>query len=338
MIMNFERELDQFYTNKDIALQCYEILKGLLKEHNIKPSKWLEPSAGAGAFFSIIEDEKLGIDIDPKIEDVVKSDFLEYDLQNEEYITIGNPPFGKNASLAIKFFNKCALSSQVVAFIVPKTFKKGSVQNKLDKNMHLVFEWDVPVNSFNIKKEVVDVPCVFQVWIKKPELREKHEKAFVSVDFTFTDRHLANFAFQRVGAKAGAIKGPEVFANIADASHIFISAEQPEVSKILKIIDWSDIKFNTAGNPSISKAELIHGYSYYKANLIKVVDDYLFFNFDSVVSIIFLSDGNILNIKVDLDNITFNDALYTIQIGNVDLNLSKGVYLDFKSIFSEKIS
>lgn len=166
MRMNFERELDQFYTNKDIALQCYELLKGLLKEHNIKPSIWLEPSAGAGAFFSIIEEEKLGIDIDPKIENVVKSDFLEYDLQNEEYITIGNPPFGKNASLAIKFFNKCALSSQVVAFIVPKTFKKGSVQNKLDKNMHLVFEWDVPVNSFNIKKEIVDVPCVFQVWIK----------------------------------------------------------------------------------------------------------------------------------------------------------------------------
>lgn len=335
MIMNFERELDQFYTNKDIALQCYELLKGLLKEHNIKPSTWLEPSAGAGAFFSIIKEEKLGIDIDPKIENVIKSDFLEYDLQNEEYITIGNPPFGKNSSLAIKFFNKCALASQVVAFIVPKTFKKDSVQNKLDKNMHLVFEWDVPVNSFNIKKEVVDVPCVFQVWVKKPELREKHEKAIVSVDFTFTDRHSADFAFQRVGAKAGAIKDPKVFADIADASHIFIAAAQPEVAKILKVIDWSDVKFNTAGNPSISKTELIHVYSHYKSSLIEIVGDYLLFDFDGVTTIVFSVNSNIFNIRVGNNEVTFNDAIHKMKVGNVDFNLGKNDYNAIKKILSE---
>lgn len=59
--MNFERELDQFYTNKDIALQCYELLKGLLKEHNIKPSIWLEPSAGAGAFFLLLKKKSLAL-------------------------------------------------------------------------------------------------------------------------------------------------------------------------------------------------------------------------------------------------------------------------------------
>ena len=152
--MTSERDLDQFYTNNDIALKCYDLLQDILTQHNIKPTIWLEPSAGSGAFFSIVSGSKLGIDIDPKIEKVVKADFLEYPLQDEGYITIGNPPFGKNSSLAIKFFNKCAEVSKVVAFIVPKTFKKDSVQKKLNKHMHLAFEWDVPSNSFNIKKEV----------------------------------------------------------------------------------------------------------------------------------------------------------------------------------------
>ena len=330
MTMNFERELDQFYTNNNIASQCYELLQGLLTEHHIKPSIWLEPSAGAGAFFSIIKEDKLGIDIDPKIEGVVKSDFLEYDLQDENYITIGNPPFGKNSSLAIKFFNKCAQASQVIAFIVPKTFKKDSVQNKLDKRMHLVFEWDIPSNSFNIKKEVVDVPCVFQVWIKREELREKHEKALVSVDFTFTDRHNADFAFQRVGAKAGAIKGQDMFNDIADASHLFIATQQTEVMQILKVIDWSDIKFNTAGNPSISKTELIHVYSNYKANLIDVLGDYLLFNFDDELFLTFTFNGNIFKIKVDPSVADFNDVSHKVVLGGVEFSLSKSNYYELK--------
>lgn len=328
--MNFERDLDQFYTNNNIAVKCYELLRELLVEHKIKPSIWLEPSAGSGAFFSIIEGSKLGIDIDPKIDNVIKADFLTHELQDEGYITLGNPPFGKNSSLAIRFFNKCADVSRVVAFIVPKTFKKDSVQKKLSSKMHLIFEWDIPVNSFNIKNEIVDVPCVFQVWIKTDEDRIITHKTSLAEDFIFSNRATADIAFQRVGMKAGTIKNRVVFSDIADASHLFITSTQPNVAKILRVIDWSSIKFNTAGNPSISKKELVHEYARYKSSLIQIIDEYLLFNFDGVISIVFLVNGNVFNIKVDSDGILFDDSVFKITIGNVDFNLSKGIYQEMK--------
>lgn len=329
--MTNERDLDQFYTNNDIALKCYSLLKDVLSKHNIKQTIWLEPAAGSGAFFSIVDGSKLGIDIDPKIAKVVKADFLTYPLKDENYITLGNPPFGKNSSLAIKFFNKCAEVSKVVAFIVPKTFKKDSVQKKLNQHMHLVFEWDVPSNSFNIKKEIVDVPCVFQVWIKQDDIRHSVNKSSLSDDFVFTNRTLANIAFQRVGVKAGTIKGCASFSDIADASHLFISTNKPDVATILKVIDWSAIKFNTAGNPSISKRELINEYTRYKNSLIGIVDEYLLFNFEGIISVMFVVNGNVFNIKIENNNIVFHDSIFKVQIGNVDFNLSKGVYNDFKS-------
>lgn len=333
--MTSERDLDQFYTNNDIALKCYDLLQDILIKYNINPTIWLEPSAGSGAFFSIVSGRKLGIDIDPKIENVVKADFLEYPLHDEGYITIGNPPFGKNSSLAIKFFNKCAEVSKVVAFIVPKTFKKDSVQKKLHKNMHLAFEWDVPSNSFNIKKEVVDVPCVFQIWIKQDELRHDTNKSSLSEDFIFTNRKTADIAFQRVGVKAGTIKGCAAFPNIADASHLFITTTKPDVAKILKVIDWSAIKFNTAGNPSISKRELINEYARYKSSLIHIIDDYLLFNFNGLISIVFVLNGNVFNIKIENNNIVFNDSIFKIQVGNVDFNLPKGIFLELKKTLNK---
>lgn len=333
--MNLERELDQFYTNSDIALQCYSLLEETLKENNIHPTIWLEPSAGGGAFFSLIKGTKLGIDIDPKMEGIVKADFLQHDLIDQGYITIGNPPFGQNSSLAIKFFNKSAEVSKVVAFIVPKTFKKDSVQKKLNPYMQLVKEFDIPANSFNIKKEIVDVTCVFQIWIKQSEIRTHQNKTSQADDFTFSNRKTANLAFQRVGMRAGTIKSRTVFADIADASHLFLTTTHPDVEKILKVLDWTAIKFNTAGNPSISKRELIHEYTHYKAKLIKIIDDYLFFNFDGTLSIMFLCNINVFTIKVD-NNITFYDSIFKIKIGNVDFNLTKGVYFEFKNVLSEQ--
>lgn len=265
--MKSERELDQFYTNNEIALICYNHLKDLIKEHNIEDSIWLEPSAGAGAFYSIIENTKIGIDIDPKIENIIKADFLKYDLKKHGYITIGNPPFGKNSNLAIKFFNKCSLHSKIIGFIVPKTFKKESVKNKLNEKMHLISEIEIPDNSFNIKNEIVNVPCVFQVWIKKEDSRIKLKKKMITEDFIFTNRHNADIAFQRVGVNAGAIKDTSTFNNIADASHLFIKIINPLSLDILKNINWNHIKYNTAGNPSISKSELISEYDLQVSNI-----------------------------------------------------------------------
>ena len=46
---------------------------------------------------------------------------------NHIFVSEIKPPFGKVSSLAIRFFNKCAQFSDVIAFIIPRTFNKVSV-------------------------------------------------------------------------------------------------------------------------------------------------------------------------------------------------------------------
>lgn len=248
------RILDQFYTKPDIARECLEITQKYILDNSINFSYWLEPSAGTGSFYSILPENKIGYDLEPKCLGVIEDDFLTVNLEKDDYVSIGNPPFGKNSSLAIKFLNKCSKNSKLVALILPRTFKKTSVLNRIDLNMHLGLEMTLPANSFLHNDSDYNVPCIFQIWEKKDYQREKVVELLVCDDIVFCDRKEANIAIQRVGNAAGKVKRD--FEKYAASSHYFIKANAETIS-ILESINWLDIKSNTAGNPSISKSELI---------------------------------------------------------------------------------
>ena len=118
-------DLDQFYTSENIAKDCYNKYKAYALNKEI--TLLFEPSAGSGSFFNLFpQNKRLGIDLEPKTNEIKKQDFFDFvPPKNKIIATIGNPPFGKNASLAIKFFNKAAEFSKIIAFIVPKSFQKN---------------------------------------------------------------------------------------------------------------------------------------------------------------------------------------------------------------------
>lgn len=252
------KKLDQFYTKEEIAKKYFLVVLNYIKNNNISYDKWLEPSAGTGSFLNLIKEPKIGIDLEPKSSDIFEADFLEFELPKADYVTIGNPPFGKNSSLALKFLNKASEQSKLVGFILPKTFKKTSLINRINPNLHLVFEEDLPKNSFLFENQNYNVPCVFQLWESRNYLRDKISLPATHEDFTFTTKENANFAIQRVGNSAGKVK--EEFSHVANTSHYFIKANSHVLAKF-KAIDWSTVKYNTAGNPSISKCELVKVYS-----------------------------------------------------------------------------
>jgi hypothetical protein len=258
------QQLDQFFTKPLVAKACFNTLQAYLANHPTQFDCWLEPSAGAGSFFDLMPDNRLGVDIHPQREGVQPGDFLNYSLPAKKYLALGNPPFGKNSSLAIQFFNRCAMFCEIIAFIVPKTFKKVSVINKLQENFHLVEELELPEFAFELEGFDYDVPCVFQIWrnLKTPRAqivtRNKHD------DFHFVTKEEGDFAIQRVGVNAGAVK-PE-FEHCAPPSHYFLKAGK-EVQAVFEQIDWSPVKYNTAGNPSIAKNELITLYEKKKQEL-----------------------------------------------------------------------
>ena len=174
------KRLDQFYTNPSISKYCVnELFKKIHTLVDMNSAIFLEPSAGEGAFIDALtyngvsESNIICTDIEPKRKDIVECDFLKIDgnflnltKPRCNYITIGNPPFGKRSKLAIDFFNHASNFSDTIAFIVPVQFKKWSVQSRLNKSFKLIHSEDLPQDSFIFKKKPYNVRCAFQIWTK----------------------------------------------------------------------------------------------------------------------------------------------------------------------------
>lgn len=254
--MSKDRELDQFYTNPIYAKQVLETL-------NLDSYDYiLEPSVGTGSFYNLLDPNKrIGVDIDPKIDNVITMDFLKYNPPLFSRIcTLGNPPFGKNSSLAIKFFNHASEFSDTIAFILPRTFRKDSTINSLNPYFHLISDIKTPKNSFIFKGETYDVPCCFQVWEKREIKRDRkviYKLSDVKEYFERVEPSEADFSIQRVGVNAGRILTSN-FQHYSPKNFYFIKAHKDFVLDVFRQIDFNEVKHNTAGFPSISPSELVH--------------------------------------------------------------------------------
>jgi hypothetical protein len=109
----------------------------------------------------------IALDIAPEDDRIVKQDYLQYTSDRSDFITIGNPPFGNRSKLAIAFFNKAAEMSEVIAFIVPVSFMKWSVQKNLNADFSLHSFMYLEPESFSSNGEPYSVRTVFQIWVKK---------------------------------------------------------------------------------------------------------------------------------------------------------------------------
>jgi len=257
------RQLDQFYTDPALAAMLWREVAAYLGSR--RGWSFLEPSAGKGAFLMAMPPGTLGLDLDPAHPAVRQGDFLTFTPAPGRWAVIGNPPFGKNASLAVRFFNHAARFAQLIAFIVPRTFEKASVQHRLDLAFHLVASHAVPEEAFEFEGQPIHVPCVFQIWERRTVPRAKHVLPTTHADFTYVARDLADFAFQRVGVKAGAIKpiGPDARGLAAPSHHFIRVTDRTQVAQVrarFEALDWAAVKHRTAGNPSIAKTEIVQAY------------------------------------------------------------------------------
>ncbi len=177
---NSNNLLDQYFTNKDLAKELFIKISLMISkyEQNIDDYSWLEPSVGEGCFYDLLpEDKRIGIDIAPLRNDIIKSDYLKFNLPNEKLIIIGNPPFGNRGVMALNFINH-SQKAEYVCFILPMFFEskgKGSIKYRV-QGFNLIHSERLPKNSFYIPttQKTVDVKCVFQIWSKKhkPEKEE----------------------------------------------------------------------------------------------------------------------------------------------------------------------
>ena len=260
--------IDKFYTNNNAVNLC---INNIINHLSIsKDDLIIEPSAGNGSFIDKIKslsNNWLFYDLEPENKEIIKQDYLELNvadfkkqcsqLPNTKIHLIGNPPFGRQSSLAIKFIKKSCAFCESISFILPKSFKKDSLKKHFPLNFHLICEIELPNKSFLVNNVEYNVESIFQIWEKKNYNREIIKK-IESTKFNFVKKtENPDISFRRVGVYAGKIDIS--ILDKSEQSHYFIKFTNNK-SKEENIDNLNKIKFegnNTVGPKSISKQELI---------------------------------------------------------------------------------
>ena len=248
---------DQFYTNDRVAASCIQRIMELLPVTH--EYVWVEPSAGNGAFLRPLPASfrSIGLDIEPNAKGILSQDYLTWQPPTGKIIVFGNPPFGKQSSLAKAFISKSCEFATVIAFILPKSFTKPSMYRAFDRTFHLLQSTELEKNSFVVNGSAYDVPCVFQIWQKRETERLLEEK----IDprgFGYVKAHEPyHIAFRRVGGLAGKCYKHNGTA-FSVQSHYFLALHENmicHIDHIIERINQHTFPSNTVGPRSLSMSE-----------------------------------------------------------------------------------
>lgn len=256
-------ELDRFYTKTHVAKMCIDSLLPFCDEGDL----FVEPSAGSGAFFDQLPNNKIGVDLCPLASGIIKHDWLTFNVP-ESCVVVGNPPFGTRNKLTKAFISHSTQRAKIVAFVLPTVFKKETMQSVFSPDWMLVSEIPLPDNSFILNGEDYHVPCVFQVWRKKvqsdvfTDLRESVKVKVETRDFTFSKKEDSDFFV--FGASPSNILAKELVSS--NNRGYYIKQHSDDVVEVFKKIDWkSKGKSSVSGGVAwFPKQEIINIYEEFK--------------------------------------------------------------------------
>jgi predicted RNA methylase len=250
---------EQYYTPADLAERLMAEVATLVPD--LASRTVIEPAGGTGAFIQAAQ--RLGVtkflsfDIEPKHALVKKADFLGKKITTKDAVTISNPPFGRNNSLSIPFFNKAAQNSEYICFIVPRSWRKWSVINRLDRRFHLLADHDILIDYVDelgerLSKRTSLSTC-FQIWQRRSELRP-----LVKVqDLGLIERCSpaeADVALTVFGFGCGKVRTE--FERKPNSTVMFLRVLHPQALAALKSVDFNRFAKNTAYTAALALPEI----------------------------------------------------------------------------------
>ncbi len=247
---------DQFFTRPEVAQQFANWVKSHPFYKDI--TKIIEPAAGNRDLAKNFPGIKM-YDLDPQDPEISAQDFFTSQHKYQPgFLTVMNPPFGKASDMAIKFFNKAATFSDYIAMIVPRTFRRSGIQDRLASNFELVDEYILPKGSFYLPSEgpdrKYDVPAVAQIWQRTEQPRQKMVQQPMPKGIQFVQPNQADFAFRRKGRRAGEIITQNIEAT--NPNSFFYVKATPEMFNKFKSINWREYGHDVMGARSISQADI----------------------------------------------------------------------------------
>lgn len=276
-------QLDKFYTKENVAKQCYDFLIDEYPE--VETKMFLEPSAGNGAFLPYLKNY-VALDIKPENDLITKQDFLLFSSEKKDFITIGNPPFGNRSKLAIDFFNKASEISNIIAFIVPVSFMKWSVQKELNNDFALVNYFYLEPESFLADGQPFSVRTIFQIWVNKKSTYYKNKNlrllssppikhedfsiwqynatpqalSTVEEDWTIATYRQGYHDYNQLFSRDDYEYIKEKMTGTRKQQFFFIKPHTPEAEKIIKNMDFNALAERNTSTPGFGKADFV---SYY---------------------------------------------------------------------------
>ena len=263
-------EGEQYFTPVDTARKCVEFVAERFPLENF--DLVVEPSAGEGAFFEQLPvSSRIGIDIEPRHPGLVQADFLAWRTATNQgrTLTIGNPPFGQRAAIAFEFINAACSFSDVVAFILPRSFNKYTFINRVPRYFHLVDSFECS-EFYAPDGTTVEVRTVFQIWEKRPEIRNIIHLADSHPDFEMKHAHISRTSeadlsrlrseFEFTIPQVGASFFPRDVEVVDKGSHWFIKPKDVLVRKRFEVLDFSFLDGMNTAHKSLSKRDIIAAY------------------------------------------------------------------------------
>jgi hypothetical protein len=178
------------------------------------------------------------------------------------------------SSLAVKFFNKSAEFADCIAFIIPRTFKRVSIQNKLSIDFELIYNKDLPVTPCCFTPKMT-AKCCFQIWTRTSTTAAKRQ--IIKYDKTHKDfkfmKHgpkdkdnqptppeSSDFAIKAYGGACGVIKDTDLHQLRPKSWHWIKSVIDVKLLMTrFESLDYSMSK-DTVRQDSLGQQELIHLY------------------------------------------------------------------------------
>ena len=250
---------EQFYTPAQTALWVVDQVLAALPDTRTRT--WLEPSAGTGSFIDALAirglTDVVGVDIEPHHDEVVRANFLEWTNSQTEMVAVGNPPFGRNNALSIPFFNHAATMCDVIAFIVPRSWRKWSVTNRLDRSFHVVLDHDLSINYVNVTGDDVyaknSLQTCLQIWKKSTTLRDV-VKVPDSIYVNKSTPQDADIAMRVFGYGCGTVLTE--FPRVPNTTMMYLKLLEPRALDALREIDFAPYYTNVAYTPALAFSEI----------------------------------------------------------------------------------
>jgi predicted RNA methylase len=250
---------EQYYTPKPLALELVAQIEKVLGP--LVGKTVLEPAGGTGAFIEAVQsvgvNKVISFDIEPLHELVSVGDFLDQEITEENLITISNPPFGRNNSLSIPFFNHAAKASDAICFIVPRSWRKWSVTNRLDLGFELALDLDIDIDYVDAEGYPLSnknhLATCFQIWKRAKNSRELVRVTDMGI-IQKVSPDQADVSLTIFGYGCGKVKTK--FEPVANTTQMFLKLNHPQALAALESVDYSKFFKNTAYTEALSLPEI----------------------------------------------------------------------------------